>query len=69
MRTHPFDWFSFLFGGVLLIAGVLLVTDTRIGVRFEWAAPAAIVLVGLALLLAAVPRRSRQRGDGAADET
>ena len=68
MKMHRFDWVSFLSGGLFLIAGALLVTDTRIGVRLDWAIPAAIVLVGLVLLLAAIPRRSRTEPDATPDE-
>lgn len=70
MKTHRFDWLSFLFGGVFLIGGVLLLTDTRLGIRMEWAVPSAIVLLGLALLFAALPRRSRNGSEpSGVDET
>lgn len=68
MKAHRFDWVSFLLGGVFVIAGVLLVTETRLGIRMEWAVPSAVVLLGLALLFAAIPRRSRRDPDAPADE-
>lgn len=65
-EVHPRDTTSFILGLLLLAAGVLFLvadtTDTDVDAR--WAAPVALVAIGLAGLLSALrPRGPRGLGD------
>jgi hypothetical protein len=61
MRTHPFDAVSFVFGAIFVAVSLLALTGvaTITLLDLRWLAPAALVLVGVVLVVSAA------RGDGA----
>ena len=63
MTRHPFDALSFTFGVIMLIAGVMLLSGRPSTDPLEWVGPVAAVGLGLVILVANLPRRSREADD------
>jgi len=64
MDQHPFDPLSFAFGGLFVVAGLLLLSGGAQGVPMLWAGPGVALLIGAVVLLAARPRRNPESEDG-----
>jgi cytochrome c-type biogenesis protein CcmH/NrfF len=58
MRTHPFDAVSFVFGVIFAAVAVVGLTDvaTLSLVDLRWLGPAALVIVGIVLVVSAARR-------------
>ncbi len=65
MNQHRFDALSFIFGGLFLIAGLLLLTGGVDGLQMQWVGPLVALGLGVVILIAARPRN---RDADAADE-
>jgi hypothetical protein len=65
MRTHPFDAVSFVFGAIFTaLAAVVLTGVTTITLLdLRWLAPAALVVIGVVLVVTAA------RGEPGASDT
>lgn len=63
MARHPFDATSFLFGGIFVLAGLLLLSGTAQGIPMSWAGPIVAVLLGVVILVATRPRHSADLSD------
>lgn len=58
MNQHRFDPLSFIFGGLFVLVGLLLLSGGADGLPMHWVGPLVAVLLGLVILFAARPRRS-----------
>lgn len=65
MNQHGFDALSFIFGGLFVVVGLLLLTGGADGLPMQWAGPLVAVLMGLVILFAARPRRAPEEDSAA----
>jgi drug/metabolite transporter superfamily protein YnfA len=58
VRTHPFDAVSFVFGAVFTAVAVVVLSDvaTITLLDLRWIGPAALVLIGVVLVVTAARR-------------
>ncbi|MFA9431456.1 hypothetical protein [Egicoccus sp. AB-alg2] len=65
METHRFDLLSFVFGALFAAVGVLGLTEVALITLADlrWIGPAVLVLLGLALVVSAARRDSRDGAD------
>jgi hypothetical protein len=68
MTRHAFDALSFTFGVIILIAGVMLLSGRPSTDPLEWVGPVAAIGLGVVILVATIPRRSRATAEGTEDE-
>jgi hypothetical protein len=52
VKRHPFDPVSFVIGGVLIALGALIGTGQTTQLFSAWLAPAAVILLGVLVLVA-----------------
>jgi hypothetical protein len=62
MSRHPADLISLTFGLAFAAIGVVLLFGSIDELRLDWVIPAAIVILGVLLIVAARPRRG-EAGD------
>jgi drug/metabolite transporter superfamily protein YnfA len=65
MNQHRFDALSFIFGGVFVVAGLLLLTGGIEGLQMRWVGPVVAVALGLVILFAVRPRRAPEEDSAA----
>lgn len=69
MKTHPTDWWSFVFGAVYVViaGGILVAMETGELIDLRWLIPALSITAGVALIAGAVgsSRQARNRDDNA----
>jgi cytochrome c-type biogenesis protein CcmH/NrfF len=58
MRTHPFDAVSFVFGAIFTAVAVVVLSNvaTITLLDLRWIGPAALVLIGVVLVVSAARR-------------
>jgi drug/metabolite transporter superfamily protein YnfA len=61
MRTHPFDAVSFVFGAIFTAVAVVVLSNvaTITLLDLRWIGPAALVLIGVVLVVTAARRDDR----------
>jgi hypothetical protein len=70
VERHPFDGVSLVFGVALTGLGALLIAGVgEVVVTGSWIGPAAAILIGIVLLVAAPRRRREATPADAADES
>ena len=57
MIRHPADIVSLAFGLLFAAVGLVLLSDSTGALSWEWLAPAAVIVLGLLLIVAARPTR------------
>jgi hypothetical protein len=57
MTRHPADIVSLAFGLLFAAIGLVLLSDSVGALSWEWLAPAAVIVVGVLLIVAARPTR------------
>jgi drug/metabolite transporter superfamily protein YnfA len=64
MRTHPFDAVSFVFGAIFTVVALLALTGiaTITLLDLRWLGPAALVLIGVVLVVSAARRDTDELG-------
>lgn len=68
MTRHAFDALSFIFGVIILIAGVMLLNGRPSTDALEWVGPITAIGLGVVILVATIPRKSAARAEEAEDE-
>jgi hypothetical protein len=59
MSRHPADLISLTFGLAFAAIGVVLLIGSIDEIRFDWVVPAAAIIVGVIVIVAARPVRSQ----------
>lgn len=68
MTRHSFDALSFIFGVIILIAGVMLLNGRPSTDALEWVGPVTAIGLGVVILVATIPHKSAAGAEEAEDE-